>query len=282
MICPECGFDCPEDAVSCPECGASWQWSWVCPRCLAKCEGDVCEACGCPLPGEDEDPEEIFFENRYADFLPKEKKELSGCTIAALAMTALFIVLLICFAIMGAAASCGDDTQQDEMYFTGLYGNENVHEYQINSYYKPAGIGVPMTYADYEYSAQKGAVWSKYTITLVQVYRGEEAIALISGDIPEISEGKELYIARYRVKVEEQHVSTPINLDPAQFRAYSAQGEALTALNISDGGVNFPSVATGQSCEGWAAFEVDKGFVPVLGYKNSTVTSGIFFAENGA
>lgn len=282
VACKYCGREYSEELAECPYCWPDAGWSWVCPQCYAQCSQEVCSACGCPAPSCEEDTDALPAQLAYPDFFPKEKRRLGGCAIMALTGMALFVISLLCFAVISASMSCGGSSSganHPSGGYAGVEGNENIHENQVNTYYKAAAVGETLTFADYENSFTHGAVWCRYNLTLTRTARGEQAQSLVSGEIPPLGEGEELYLAMFTVEMLEQHTETPVKIPPSFFRAYASQSEVLPNVNVTITEQNFPELAAGQKSEGWVAFAVRPGTVPVIGYKNVTITSGAFFKE---
>lgn len=129
----------------------------------------------------------------------------------------------------------------------------------------PAAEHTPIEVQDYLYSFSDGYITTTYQVELDEAYRGEAALKLLDGaKLPELSDNKEIYLAKFKVTITEQSTEAYVAVAPSYYTvAYNNDKEITTTnqyttLTYFEYKDNNQLLKKGESGERWMAFIVDK------------------------
>lgn len=270
--------------MKCPHCGVEIEKKedrWMCPQCFAPCTGDKCPACSAMRPPEEGSYSQQRTKMVYPDFLPRKKRRpLSIVAIVLSVLLILGMVSNIGIYLIDKYYISEEEIEREFNEFFGVEGNKNLAEGQTNSFYLPAQKGEAVRYGEYEYDLGGDLIWCKYDITLVETFRGEEALAMVGEDIDlGLKEDEELYIACFKIVMLDQHKVCDVLIHPSYFFAYESQIDSFPRVNLSASDEGKYAVSKGRSLTMYVAFAVTEGSDVVLGFQNYDMKSGAFFAE---
>ena len=158
-----------------------------------------------------------------------------------------------------------DFTDEDSLdhffdYYNSIFGEESKYPGS-----NPANEHTPVEFDDYLHSFSNGDVSTTYNVELDEAYRGNAALKLLEGaKLPEIDDGKEIYLAKFKVTVTKQETEAYVEVAPSILTsAYKGDEsdpslvkyESITYVNYKN---EKELLKKGESGERWMAFIVEK------------------------